>query len=124
MPQAADPTGRYHAAVGPIRPPLNMKFLKGPVDWAWIAEAARLPGKALEVGLCIWRLVGVMKSGTILLSTVEVEALGVDRYAKSRALKALQRAGLITFESRRGRFPRVTLISEARPSQDCHERHS
>ena len=86
------------------------RFLKGPIPWEWIEAAATLPGKALEVGLCLWRLSGAMKSNTVRLGNREVERLGVNRFAKSRALAHLKRAGLIEVVSRPGRLPMVTII--------------
>ena len=38
--------------------------------------------------------------------------MGVSRYAKSRAFRVLQEAGLISYVSESGRIPRVTLKSE------------
>src|SRR5262245_22473288 len=94
------------------------KFLKGPVPWSWIVRAARLPGASLPVSLCLWRLAGATHSMTIKLSNEEVAALGVDRHAKSRALKHLEAAGLVTVEHHRGRFPRVTVISAHLPAAE------
>ena len=91
------------------------KFLKGPVPWSWIKRANRLPGKSLAVGLCLWRLAGATRSMTIKLSNGEVAALGIDRYAKSRALKHLEAAGLVKVDHHRGRFPRVTIVSTYLP---------
>jgi len=90
------------------------RFLKGPVPWSWIEVAAALPGKALEVGLCLWRLAGAMKSTTIRLGNREVERLGIDRFAKSRALVALQNANLIRKVSRPGRAPLITIVTTDR----------
>jgi hypothetical protein len=73
------------------------RFLRGPIPWSWITAAAALPSRALVVGLCIWRLVGAMKRG-------------IDRATKSRALHALERAGLIKVARQPGRFPKVTLL--------------
>ena len=88
------------------------RFLKGPVPWRWICKAAKLPGKTLEVGLALWRLSGAMKSDTVRLTNSEMEALGVDRNAKSRALKQLQKVGLISVQQDRGKIPVVTLIHD------------
>jgi hypothetical protein len=85
------------------------RFLKGPIPWAWIAAAAALPGPALLVGLCVWRLAGAMKSHAVSLGNSDLKSLGIDRAAKSRALHALETAGLIAVARRRGRFPTVTL---------------
>src|SRR3954471_13243617 len=70
------------------------RFLKGPVPWPWIVTAAALPGKALIVGLCLWRLAGATKNRTIFLGNADLALFGVDRAAKSRALAVLERAGL------------------------------
>jgi hypothetical protein len=38
-----------------------------------LAKAESLPGKSLGVGLCIWRLVDLMKKDRVRLATEEVE---------------------------------------------------
>jgi len=86
------------------------KFLKGPVPWWWIEKAASLPGSALAVGLALWRLAGAMKSPTVRLANSEIEALGVGRSAKSRALSELERAALVIVERRAGCLPKVTIL--------------
>jgi hypothetical protein len=87
------------------------QFLKGPVPWTWIVTAAALPGKALIVGLCLWRLAGALKSRTVMLGNADLKPFGVDRAAKSRALVVLERAGLIKVGRRPSRFPSVTLLT-------------
>jgi hypothetical protein len=86
------------------------RFLKGPVPMSWLTAAARLPGKTLAVAIALWRLSGAVKSPTVKLSNAELEVLCVDRNAKSRALRALQKAGLISIEQRPGCLPRVTIL--------------
>jgi hypothetical protein len=90
------------------------RFLKGPVPWPWIAGAAALPGQALLVGLCIWRLAGAKKSHTVFFGNSDLRPLGIDRAAKSRALCALERAGLIKVTRQHGRFPQVALLCTGR----------
>lgn len=85
------------------------RFLKGPVPWDWIIRASELPGQALIVGLCLWRLSGAVRNQTVTLGNAELEPFGTDRAAKSRALTVLEDAGLITVERNRGRLPIVTL---------------
>lgn len=87
------------------------KFLRGPVPWDWIETAASLPGKSLHIGLAVWRLAQTLKTSTIKLTNKEVAGLGVDRNAKTRALKKLHQAGLIRLEQRTGKHPIVTLVS-------------
>jgi hypothetical protein len=88
-------------------------FLKGPVPWPWIIAAAALPRSALLVGLCLWRLAGALKSRSVTLGNADLKAFGVDRAAKSRALAALEGAGLIQVAHEPGRFPTVTLPMSA-----------
>jgi hypothetical protein len=87
------------------------RFLKGPVPMSWLAAAAQLPGKALAVGLALWRLAGATKSKTVRLGNTEMDEWGVDRSAKSRALHARDQAGLIKIEQRPGCLPLVTILS-------------
>jgi DNA-binding transcriptional ArsR family regulator len=95
----------------PVRPTISRsKFLKGPVPWAWLITASQLKGRALEVGLCLWRLKGATHKDSILLSNSELEPFGIDRAAKSRALSALEKAGLIAVARTRGRWPTVTVL--------------
>ena len=89
------------------------RYLSGPVPWTWIAAASELPGKALLVGLCIWRLVGVKKSRTIVLGNADLEPLGIDRAAKSRALSALEGVRLISVTREPGRFPIITVEGDS-----------
>ena len=91
------------------RPLSRDQFLGGPVPWDWLIRANHLSRTALVVGLCLWRLSGVKRSRTIMLGTNELTPFGIDRAAKSRALTALEKAGLIRAERRPGRFPVVTL---------------
>jgi hypothetical protein len=50
------------------------------------------------------------RSKTVRWANEEVVRLGVDRYAKSRAIAALRRAGLIAVEATPGRAPVITLL--------------
>jgi|GEM_PF-1498383 len=84
-------------------------FLKGPIPWWWIVAAAKLPANALIVGLSLWRLAGATKKTTVILSNVEIEPFGISRSAKSRAITALEDAGLIKVVHQKGRFPSITL---------------
>jgi hypothetical protein len=63
------------------------RFLKGPIPWSWIAAAAALPSRALLVGLCLWRLVGAMKTETVFFGNSDLRQLGIDRATKSRACR-------------------------------------
>ena len=52
------------------------KFLKGPIPENWLAQAARLPGKAFHVGIVLWFLAG-MKGEAVVTLSQKVSGLGV-----------------------------------------------
>lgn len=85
-------------------------FLKGPVPLAWLSKAARLPGKTSEVAIVIWFLSGMKKTSIIALSNKILNRFGVDRFAKYRALKQLQKESLILIEQDKGRSPLITIL--------------
>jgi hypothetical protein len=85
-------------------------FLKGPVPMNWLSTANKLPGKSLMVGLILWHLRGVRRTPVISLGNKILEEYGIDRKAKARCLKAMQNAGLIKVEQRRGCNPTVTIL--------------
>ena len=85
-------------------------FLKGPIPWQWLERAAQLPGKTLHVAITLWQRAGMGKSNRLKLSTKVLDGMGVDRYAKRRALTALEGAGLVSVERHHGKNPIVTLL--------------
>jgi DNA-binding transcriptional ArsR family regulator len=90
--------------------PVRGKFIAGPVDVAWVCEASHLGVKALLVGLSLWHIRGLRKSNTFIVSNLMVRGWGIEPDAKSRALRALEKAGLVTIARRGKRSPRVTLV--------------
>jgi len=91
-------------------------FIRGPIPAGWLQAAGRLPGKSLHVGAALWQLAGLRSTRDNLpLSTERVQAFGVTRQAKSRALAELQRAGLVSVESRPGRTPLVSILKAGKP---------
>jgi hypothetical protein len=87
------------------------RFLKGPIPWNWIIRASRLPGKALLLGLCLWRLKGATRRDTVVLSNTELAPFGIDRAAKSRGLAVLEKAGLIRVDRKPRRWSNITLLT-------------
>jgi hypothetical protein len=95
----------------PPRPRAGEWFLRGPIPWGWVTQAARLPGRTLHVGLAVWFWAGIQKRATIHFSIAPLSAeLGVSRTTAYRALVHLERAGLVSVERHRGRKPNVTLL--------------
>ena len=78
----------------------------------WLYEAAKLGVSSLWVGCVLWHLAGLKKSSTFLVSNLHLYRWGIERRAKSRALKALSDAGLISIVGRGKRSP-VTIVVAA-----------
>lgn len=89
--------------------PNGERFLKGPVPMRWLNAAGCLPGKAVQVAVCIWHLSGLTKSLEVKVTSKYLREMGVTRHAGYRALKVLEGRGLITVERHRGRSPVVTI---------------
>ena len=92
--------------------------LKGPIPLDWLSAAARLPGKCLHVGIALWFVRGLERSGVVALSNLTALRFGLDRNAKYRALAWLEQAGLIAVERKLGRAPMVTILTRG----DVHDR--
>ncbi len=93
-------------------------FLRGPIPLHWITIASHLGGKALHVGLAIWFFAGMKRSRIISLNLSQPEKFGFDRFSGSRALAALEKAGLVLVERHPGRKPVVTILDGAKLSPD------
>jgi DNA-binding transcriptional ArsR family regulator len=90
--------------------PIRGKFIAGPVDVKWVCQASQLGVKALLVGLALWHLKGLRKTDTFIVSNLMVQEWDIQPDAKSRALRALEKAGLIRIERRGKRSPQVTIV--------------
>ena len=86
------------------------QFLKGPVPLPWLIKASKCPGKAFIVAIVIRFRKGLCKSNQINLTSTVLKQFGVDRSAKSRALKCLEVAELITVERKSGKNPVITIL--------------
>jgi DNA-binding transcriptional ArsR family regulator len=82
----------------------------GPIDVAWVRQAAQLGVTALLVGLALWYLKGLRGSNTFIVSNLMMGEWGIQPDAKSRALRKLEKAGLINIERRGKRSPLVSLV--------------
>ncbi|MDB3945439.1 hypothetical protein N9444_05970 [Gammaproteobacteria bacterium] len=93
-------------------------FLKGPAPLLWLAQAARCGGKALHVAIILWYRAGLQKSETIKVPGGTAKLFGLDRHAKTRGLKALEQAGLVSITRRQGCSPQVTLLEHRQASPE------
>ncbi len=85
-------------------------FLRGPIPWAWLAMCARLPGRALHVGVVLRLESGLTGSRVVKLRPKHLRSFGVDRYAAARALRRMEAASLVMVVRAAGRAPVVTLL--------------
>lgn len=104
----AAPSQRSRKAHRAVHP--QGRFVKGPIDVAWLLHARKLGVTAYHVGLGLWYLQGLKRASTFLVSNLMMQDWGVSGDAKARALQALERAGLVIVERRGKRSPRVTLL--------------
>lgn len=85
--------------------------MKGPIPIAWVTRAARLPGKALAIGIALRYLDGMTNGKPISMARKLLGEFGVGRSAAYRGLKALERAHLVYVQRRAGCAPKVTILA-------------
>jgi len=83
-------------------------FLRGPIPWPWLEQAARLPGKVLALALVLWREAGRSNRRTVKLSLRRLP-LDVSEQAGRRALWSLEAAGLVSVQRSPGNGLEVTI---------------
>ena len=106
----ADAPGTSRAVSGEALPGSEAGlFVRGPVDWDWLKECGRLPGRALHVAVVLQLEAGMRKSLTVELRAKRLLEIGVDADATRRALQQMESAGLIEVERRPGRLRVVTM---------------
>lgn len=88
------------------------------IDFDWLAQAAKLPGKTLHVACAIWFVASLHRTPTIRLAPYVLRQFGVSRDACYDSLRRLAEAEQIALSTRRGRLPRLTLVDQQlRPIQ-------
>jgi hypothetical protein len=110
-----DPRLRERSPAPEGRSRLTRPFIRGPLDLEWVRKAGALPGRALLVGLHLHYLAGLARSLTVRINLSAMASNVVHRATLSRALKNLERAGLVTVRRRSGACAEVTLVGTARP---------
>lgn len=106
----AKPSGTRRPKIPPPRRKKGEWFLKGPIPGTWLHRAAKLPGRALHVGLALWFLAGLKKCNYVTLTWATFNRFGVSPDSGRRGLAALERVGLVSVERHPGRCPRVTIL--------------
>ncbi len=87
------------------------KYLAGPIPLEWLEAAGRGAGHTLHVGIALWYQARLTKTAVVTLPKAFLDGMEIDRFAVSRGLKALERAGLVSVERAAGRKPVVTILS-------------
>src|SRR3954462_6127873 len=86
------------------------QFIKGPLPLGWVAQAARAGHpQALPVLLAFRYKTDTLRQPWVKRPPAVLRLLGVDKDARSRAIAALERAGLVQVQRRRGRPPLLRL---------------
>jgi len=80
---------------------------------AWLNEAAKLPGKALNLGIAIWWLAGMSKTTAFKLTGRALDQVDISRDAASSALNRLEAQGLIRVQRSAGQRPTVEILAIA-----------
>lgn len=91
----------------------SREFFAGPVDMEWLYKAAKLKGASLQVALMICHLRKLRGLEWVPLSNCAMERMRVSPDAKSRAIAALENAGLIMVKRQVGKSPRIKVIEFA-----------
>src|SRR5262249_34145873 len=94
------------------------RFLKGPIPWDWLSRAMALRGRALQVALRLWFQSGVSRSRTVLFCQERAAADGIPTTTARRAVRELERAGLVRVVRRPGRGLDVTLLDAPDEAED------
>jgi hypothetical protein len=108
-----DPEQQKYTTRRSRSPITTRRFVKGPLPLSWIAQAVQLPGKALHISLALWYVAGLQGSRRVAVTNQLAVDFGCDRFAKVRALRQLEKAGLVKLERYGHAAPRATLLHRA-----------
>ena len=101
--------------LAPQVPAESRQFLKGPINWHWLVRAGRLKGKTLHVAVCLCRQMGLRKSRTFPFTRKRATQMGMSIDSVKRAMRRLERAGLIRISRRPGSASVVELVGAEVP---------
>ncbi len=86
------------------------RFVKGPLSWPSVTAAARCHPRALEILLAVKMLNDVSGQQEATISTEMATDLGITKHSKGRAIAALENAGIVRVNRKRGRLLRISLL--------------
>lgn len=92
--------------------PINRSYKNfiRPIPLQWMRRTTRLAGCAAQVSILLWYWSGVKRSLCVRTSRDAVSGFGISSWTLHRGLRALESAGLVKVERRRGCAPVVTLL--------------
>jgi len=104
---------RQRRRVIDLKAQIKGKFLKGPIPWLLIQRATLSESRtqALPTYLVIWFLAQMNGSPRVKFQHCRMKELGISRRATYRAIKQLEKNGLITVLRHKGQSPIVTLLN-------------
>lgn len=109
LPDAAVPCERVPLAAAGAGPRRRARFVKGPVYLDDVAAASAAHPRGVEMLLALKYKADVAGAAWAVPPRDVLDLLGFDSAARSRALAALERAGLAELRRRPGRPPLVRL---------------
>ena len=92
-------------------------FIRGPIPCDWLRGAMRCGGKSANLALALWWLAGIEGANPIQLTPRVLGYFEISPRAARRRLAEFEKAGLVKVDRRRGRSPRVFLLTLA-PAAD------
>lgn len=93
-----------------VEPSKAMLFVKGPISVAWLAAAAKLPGKTVNVAVAMQWLAGMSRDKPFKLTRRSQELFAVSDDAAQDAIRRLEAAELIKVVRRPGQRPLITVL--------------
>lgn len=90
----------------------------------WLAAAARVEGTdfGLHVAVLLQFRHGLTKTNPLTIPSRLLREFGINRHAFYRALRALERAGLVVAVRRKGKKPMVMIVKiDSQPAGASHE---
>jgi len=79
------------------------------IPGGWLGKVAKLPGRALHVGLAVWYVSGLAKGKPGKLTGKALQLFGIRRDTGYRALRRLEIAGLVRVSRKTGSCPLVSI---------------
>jgi len=90
----------------------TFEFFAAHIDLVWVLAAARLPGASFQIAMLIQHLLKLRGTEFVAISNGDATRWGVERDAKTRAIRQLVDADLIEVQTQAGRSPRVRVVGD------------